>query len=367
MRPATRVLKAGLATPEAGEPFLAGPTFAAPFHTPGDPTDSPYSYGRLGNPTWARLETAIGSLEGGETCVFSSGMAAVSAVLGCLVKPHMSLVLPSDGYYAVRQLTRVMEEKIHVQIRAATSQNDLLGLIEGAGILWLETPTNPQLEVYDVGVLAAEARRCGGLVIVDNTTATCLGQQPLELGADVSLASGTKGLTGHSDLLLGYVASRDPDLISQIRTWRSQNGAILGPMEAWLAHRSLATLYLRMQQQCKSALQVAEFLSEQQPKVSSVRYPGLKSDPAYPVASRQMRHFGPIVSFVLPTKEKADAFLSACDLILEATSFGGIHSSAERRARWGGDQVEDGFIRLSVGCEDPADLLEDLEQALAAC
>ncbi len=313
MRPATRVLKAGLAAPEAGEPFLAGPTFAAPFHTPGDPADSPYSYGRLGNPTWVRLEAAIGSLEGGEACVFSSGMAAVSATLGCLIRPHMSVVLPSDGYYAVRQLARAMEEKMHVQLRTATSQNDLFGLIEGAGILWLETPTNPQLEVYDITVLAAEAHRCGALVIVDNTTATCLGQQPLELGADVSLASGTKGLTGHSDILLGYVASRDPELISRMRTWRSQNGAILGPMEAWLAHRSLATLYLRVQQQCRGALQIAEFLSEQ-PKVRFVRYPGLKSDPAFPVASRQMRYFGPIVSFVLPSREKADAFLKACKL-----------------------------------------------------
>jgi cystathionine gamma-lyase len=178
------------------------------------------------------------------------------------------------------------------------------------------------------------------------------------------LASDTKALTGHSDLILGHVATLDPTWAEHLRTWRSQMGAIPGPMEVWLAHRSLLTLDMRLERQSHNALAIASFLATQ-PEIQGLRYPGLPTDPVHAIASRQMRHFGPVVSFVLPTRAHAETFLAACQLVYEATSFGGLHTTAERRARWGGDAIPEGFIRLSVGCEDIDDLIADLSQALA--
>ena len=177
------------------------------------------------------------------------------------------------------------------------------------------------------------------------------------------VASDTKALTGHSDLILGHVATREPAWADRLRTWRTQFGAVPGPMEVWLAHRSLATLDLRLARQCHNALALATLLASR-PDVQVVRYPGLPNDPAYPIATRQMQRFGPVVSFVLADRQHAEALLTACQLVYEATSFGGLHTSAERRARWGGDAIPEGFIRLSAGCEDTEDLLADLTQAL---
>jgi cystathionine gamma-lyase len=170
-------------------------------------------------------------------------------------------------------------------------------------------------------------------------------------------------MTGHADLILGHVAIREKSWAEKIRTWRTQNGSIPGPMEVWLAHRSLGTLALRLETQCQNALAIAEYLSKR-PGVAGLRYPGLKTDPAHEIAARQMNYFGPVVSFVLRDKERAETFLKSCRLIIEATSFGSIHTTAERRARWAGDVVPEGFIRLSVGCEDVDDLISDLSQAL---
>jgi cystathionine gamma-lyase len=200
---------------------------------------------------------------------------------------------------------------------------------------------------------------------VDNTTPTILGQQPLALGADFSIASDTKALTGHADLILGHVAVREHEWADRLRTWRTQTGAIPGPLEVWLAHRSLLTLDVRLERQCQNALAAARFLATR-PEVKRVRYPGLPNDPAHLIAARQMHYFGPVVSFVLSDKAAAERFLAACQLVYEATSFGGVHTSAERRARWGGDAIPAGFIRLSVGCEDEDDLIADLIQALDA-
>jgi cystathionine gamma-lyase len=183
------------------------------------------------------------------------------------------------------------------------------------------------------------------------------------LGADISLAADTKALAGHSDLLLGHVAVRDPQLAEKLLWWRKHTGAIPGPMEVWLAHRSLPTLALRLERECENALQIATFLSAC-PDVSGVRYPGLATDPSHAIASRQMHFYGPIVSFALPDRARADKFLKSCKLVYEATSYGSVHTSAERRARWGGDVVPEGFIRLSAGIEDARDLLDDLSQAL---
>lgn len=363
----TRAVRAGLPEPRQYEPTLPGPVFAAHYHLSGEPT-GPYTYGRDTNPTWTHLERAIGELEApGEdvlTTVFASGMAAISAVLLSQARAGDVVVLPDDGYQAL-PLVRAQLEAYGVEVRTAPTGGDAqLELLEGARLLWIETPSNPGLDVCDVRRLVETAHAGGTLVAVDNTLATPLGQRPLELGADFSVASDTKGMTGHGDILLGHVTCRDAELAAGVRRWRKVVGAIPGPMEAWLAHRSLATLELRIERQSANALLLAEALAEH-PEVSGLRYPGLPSDPSYPNAVRQMRRFGSVVSFVLADRGTAERFLSALRLVEDATSFGGVRSTAERRARWGGDAVPEGFIRFSVGAENPADLVADVERALA--
>ncbi|QEV19036.1 cystathionine gamma-lyase [Streptomyces alboniger] len=367
----TRAVRAGLPEPVKHEPTLPGPVFAAHFHLPGDPTGG-YAYARDENPTWTHLERAIGELEAPgsavagddvETLVFASGMAAISAVLFSQLRAGDTVVLPDDGYQ-VLPLVREQLTAYGIEVRTAPTAGDAqLDVLDGAKLLWLETPSNPGLDVCDVRRLAEAARARGALVAVDNTLATPLGQRPLELGADFAVASGTKMLTGHGDLLLGYVACRDADLAASVRRWRKIVGAIPGPMEAWLAHRSLATLQLRADRQNANALALAEALRDR-PEVAGLRYPGLPDDPSYTVASRQMRRFGCVVSFTLPSRARAERFLEALRLVDDATSFGGVRSTAERRRRWGGDDVPEGFIRFSAGAEDPDDLVADVLRAL---
>jgi cystathionine gamma-lyase len=230
-------------------------------------------------------------------------------------------------------------------------------------LLWLETPTNPQLDVCDIEELVQAARARDVLVAVDNTTATGYLQQPLALGADYVVASDTKALTGHSDLVLGHVATREPGRAAALRTWRTQQGGIPGPMEVWLAHRSLATLSLRLDRQCASAQRLADFLATEA-GVEAVYYPGRADHPGHAIAKRQMLAFGSVVSFDVGTRGRAEQFLRGLTLVREATSFGGVHSTAERRARWGGDAISEGFIRFSVGCESVDDILNDVANAL---
>ncbi|MEU3981523.1 cystathionine gamma-lyase [Streptomyces sp. NPDC026672] len=365
----TRAVRAGLPEPVKNEPTLPGPVFAAHFHLPGE-VSGPYAYGRDDNPTWTLLERAIGELEapdaaGVETLVFASGIAAISAVLFSQLRSGDTVVLPSDGYQ-VLPLIRGQLEAYGVEVRTAPTGGDAqLDVLDGARLLWIETPSNPGLDVCDIRRLVEAAHARGALVAVDNTLATPLGQRPLELGADFSVASGTKQLTGHGDVLLGYVTGRDAEAMAAVRRWRKIVGAIAGPMEAWLAHRSIATLQLRVDRQNATALTLAEAL-RQRPEVSGLRYPGLPDDPSYPIASRQMRRFGCVVSFTLPTRAAAERFLEALRLVDDATSFGGVRSTAERRVRWGGDAVPEGFIRMSVGAEDADDLVADVLRALDA-
>ncbi len=365
MKDATRVVRAGLPEARQGEAFLPGPTFAGTYHFSGEPASSPYTYGRYHNPTWTVYEQAITELErGASTIVFASGMAAVAAMLGVTLKPGDRLVMPSDAYYTARMVAHGFFAALGVEVQLApTAGNAQREHLAGAKLLWLETPSNPRLDVCDIALLVEAAHAAGVLVVVDNTTPSCLGQQPLALGADFSLSSDTKVTTGHSDLVLGHVSVRDVAWADKLRGWRTQMGAAPGPMEVWLAHRSLATLDMRVERQGRNALAIAEFLAAR-PEVQGLRYPGLPTDPAYPIASRQMKFCGPVVSFELASREAAEKFLKSCDLVLEATSFGGLQTTAERRARWGGDKVADGFIRLSVGCEDAEDLIADLKQAL---
>jgi len=364
MHDATRVVRAGLPHPAPGTPYMAGPTFAATYHTPGDPSASSYAYGRFDNPAWRAYETALESLEGGPVTLFASGMAATVAVLSTVLVPGSKVVMPSDCYYTTRRIALEHFATLGIEfVMAPTAGDAQAALLEGAALLWIESPTNPSLDVCDIARLCTLAHDAGALVAVDNTTATMLAQRPLALGADFVIMSDTKAMSGHADVILGHVACRDVAWAEKIRTWRTRMGAIPGPMEVWLAHRSLGTLDVRLTRQCESAMRVAEFLVTH-PAVAAVRYPGLPSDPSYAVASRQMTRFGSVVSFTLRDREAAERFFSRATLVHEATSFGGIHTSAERRARWGGDDVPEGFIRMSIGVEDVRDLLADIAGAL---
>jgi cystathionine gamma-lyase len=363
--PGTRVVRAGLPAPEQGEPFLPGPVFAAPFHLSGDPDSSPAAYGRYTNPTWEAYERALGSLEEADAVLFASGMASVAALLLTELRPGSALAIDSSCYHGVRRLATTHLEATGVEVRLAAPA-ELAEAAQGAAVLWLETPSNPKLEVYDIAALAAVAEAEGALAVVDNTTAGPPMQRPLDLGAGAAVTSATKQMSGHADLLLGYVTTRDPDRARRLRDWRRCGGSIPGPFEAWLAHRSLPTLEVRLERSCANALALAELIAARD-DVVSVAYPGLASDPGHEVARRQMSGFGTVLSFDLESADRAERFLDAARLVTDATSFGSVQTTAERRARWGGDDVSEGFIRLSAGVEDTKDLAADVEQALDRC
>ena len=356
----TRVVRAGLPEPEQGEPFLPGPVLAAPFHFTGDPADSPNVYNRYGNPTWTRYEEAVGSLEDAEAVLFPSGMAAAAALLLTRLGPGSVLAADAGAYHGVRRLAKTHLEPRGVELRLVPPA-ELAEAARGADLLWLETPSNPNLEVYDIAALT----EAGVPTVVDNTTAGPLLQRPLDLGAHFALTSATKQMSGHADVMLGYVTTRDADAAQALRTWRTYAGAIPGPFETWLAHRSLPTLALRLERGCDNALAIARLLAARD-DVEGLRYPGLLTDPGHEVAKRQMRGYGMVVSFDLGSAERAERFLAGARLVTDSTSFGSVHTTAERRARWGGDAVSDGFIRLSAGSEETADLLADIERALNA-
>jgi cystathionine gamma-lyase len=362
----TAILQAGYrGTAEVGA-FLDGPQFASTYIAPGDPSQHRLTYGRFDNPTWIALEDALGVLEGGHAISFASGMAAVAAVFGVCAKPGDVVVLPADSYYTTRIFATNWLAPFGVEVRTApTRGNAQRALLDGVRLLLLETPSNPGLDICDISELAAAAHDRGALVAVDNTTATAYLQRPLALGADYVIASDTKALTGHSDVVLGHVAASDAGKAAALRTWRTQHGSVPGPMEAWLAHRSIATLPVRLRRQCASAQRLAEFLVAE-PSVTAVYYPGLPTHPGHDIAQRQMQAYGGVVSFELRTASAAERFLRALRLVREATSFGGVHSTAERRARWGGDAIGEGFIRFSVGCEDVGDIIADVASGLHA-
>jgi cystathionine gamma-lyase len=346
--PSTRAVHAGLPSPTQGEPLLPGPVLAAQYHLRGDPHSTPYGYGRDANPTWAHLERAIGELDGGRCVVFSSGMAAVAAVVLPRLRPGDVLVACGDGYPGIRKIAQLDLEPKGVEVRLVPTDTErIVAACDGATLVWIETPSNPRLDVCDLEVVVPAAHAAGALAAVDNTVATPLGLRPLDHGADFAMTSGTKALTGHSDMLMGAVSVRDDALAEELVEWRTRTGGILGAFEAWLAHRSLATLGLRLERSQVNARALAEALG-QRADLTHVRWPGV----------------GPVLSFAVPSAEAAQEFLDACELVSEATSFGGVHSTAERRARWATDDVPEGFIRFSAGCEDTEDLVADVLRAL---
>lgn len=361
----TRTVKAtSAAGPPAvpGQPVAALPVLASTFHLSPDEAPESHIYGRYSNPSWSQLESGIAQLEGaGSALVFGSGMAAITAALRVTSRPGSVLVVPADGYYQVRRYARESLVPLGITVIEARASE----LIEAAGradVVLAETPTNPALDVVDLHRLAGVCHRRGARLLVDNTTATPLGQQPLSLGADLVVASATKALAGHSDLLAGYVAGSHPDLMAAVESERTLAGPVLGAFEAWLLLRSMGSFGLRFERQCQNATALATAL-HRHPAVRSVRYPGLPADPSHEVAATQMRRFGGLLSIELDSADAVHALVRRSELLVAATSFGGLHTSVDRRARWG-DDVPDGFARISVGIEDTDDLVADVLSAL---
>ncbi|NVJ48750.1 MAG: cystathionine gamma-lyase [Gammaproteobacteria bacterium] len=350
---------------QLSQSIAANPVFASTYRLSGAVDSAALQYGRFDNPTWQALEQQLTHLEGGESVLFPSGMAAVAAVFFSQLQQGDKILLPSDGYYASRALLENFLSPLGVQVVTLPTLAIAEAALEDFRLVFVESPSNPLLDVLDIAALAERCQLANCLLAVDNTTLTPLGQQPLTLGADISVCSDTKALNGHSDVVFGHVASRDDAISARIRQWRTLSGSIPGPMETWLVQRGLATLDLRLERMCGTAQMIAERLHAHR-AVKCVRYPGLPTDPSYSLAKQQQHMFGFIVSFELASEAVAQQFLTTLSPIIEATSFGGVHSMAERRARWGTDDVAPGLIRLSVGCEQPQVLWQAIAQALAA-
>jgi cystathionine gamma-lyase len=358
----TRSVKAVGSEPIPGQPVASGPVPASTYHLAADESEALDSYGRSSNPTWRQLESALAQLEGATSALaFGSGMAAITSVLRVLARPGEKVVVPADGYYQVRRYAKEYLEPQGVVVVEATSAQ-MCEASSDAHVVVAETPANPVLDVVDLHQLAMGCRSRGAVLVVDNTTATPLGQQPLSLGADLVVASATKALSGHSDLVAGYVAGSHPDLMAAVERERLLAGPILGPFEAWLVLRSLGSAGLRFERQCHNAQALAVMLRGH-PAVRSVRYPGLPDDPSHAIASLQMKRYGGLLAVEFDDAATVHALVQRSGLLIASTSFGGIHTSVDRRARWG-DPVSEGFARISMGIEDTDDLIADIDQAL---
>ena len=358
---ATRAVVGGRPARVPDVPLNEPPVFASAYHAGG-----PVAYARDGNPTWTALEAVLGDLEGGTAVAFASGMAATAAVFDDVPIGGI-IVVPRDGYYGTRTLLdAAVTGRWQVRLVDIANTDATIAACDGAHLLWIESPTNPMLDVADIPTLADAARSRGLVVAVDNTLMTPVGQRPLELGADIVVHSATKLLAGHSDVVLGVaIARQDTKLCDALRRRRSLAGGVPGPMEAYLALRGIRTLPLRFERASRSAHELAHRL-ERHPGVDRVRYPGLPSDPAHERASCQMDGFGTLVAFeVAGGAGAAEALARSTRLIVHATSLGGIETTMERRAKWPGETAPPALLRLSVGCEDVEDLWADLDHALA--
>jgi cystathionine gamma-synthase len=343
-----------------GAPLNVPPTFASTYRDGG-----PIGYGRWDNPTWAAFERAIGELEGGHAVAFSSGQAATAALLAQLGSGAV-VVFPDDSYTGTQGLLGEMERAGRLRLRPVevTDTDAVLAAVEGADLMWLESPTNPTLGIADLPRILDAANGAGVASVVDNTFATPLVQQPLRWGAGAVLHSATKGLGGHSDLLLGVIVVPDRLRREGLIALRTTGGAIPGVMESYLALRGLRTLAVRIGRQAQTAGVLAERLAGDE-RIVRVLYPGLASDLGHERARAQMSGFGSILSFVVADGDVADRLAGALELIVNATSLGGVETTIDRRGRWPGeDRVPGGLLRLSVGLEHVEDLWDDLDQAI---
>ena len=334
-----------------------------------------YDYARVANPTRTALQTCLASLEGAEHGVaYASGMAAVTTIMH-LVSPGERVISVNDVYGGVYRLfSQVYAPKGYefTYVAADTINDGGLAdhLDERTRIVWLETPTNPLLNVVDIRAAADAAHAAGAIVVVDSTFATPYLQRPLELGADIVLHSTTKYLGGHSDVVGGFVATNDPTIAERLNFLQKSLGAVPGPFDAWLVLRGVKTLAVRMRRHCENAHAVAAFL-ERHPAVERVLYPGLPSHPAHAIAARQMRDFGGMISFLVESEEEAVGLVARTKIWQLAESLGGVESLIEHPARMTHASTADApfaapksLIRLSVGIESAGDLIEDLESAL---
>lgn len=321
-----------------------------------------------GSPTWEALEAVVGGLEGGEAVAFASGMAAVAAVFDEL--PVGSRVaLPEDCYHGVAKVAEAGRQKGRWALEriAVTDTASWVAACRSCQLVWLESPSNPLLQVADLAAICRAPRPPGATLAVDNTFATPLNQRPLALGADVVVHSATKLIGGHSDLLAGVLAVRDPGQRERYVGARERSGGTPGVLEAYLAVRGARTLALRLERAQANAGELAERLAADR-RVEQVRYPGLPDDPGHALARAQLGGFGTIVSFVVRGgRAAADALCERLELVVHATSLGGVESTIERRgAQAGQEHIPPGLLRLSVGIEDVEDLWHDLDAALQA-
>jgi cystathionine beta-lyase/cystathionine gamma-synthase len=332
-----------------------------------------YDYSRVANPTRTALQQALASLEGADHGIaFSSGLGATTTLMH-LVDPGQRFVLIADVYGGVYRMTsQVYEPKGYKfdYVPADEFPNLREHLDDNTRIVWIESPSNPLLNVVDIRAAAEAAHEFGAILVVDNTFATPYLQQPLELGADVVVHSTTKYLGGHSDTVGGFVATNDPTIAERLYFLQKSLGAVPGPFDAWLVLRGIKTLAVRMRQHCENAMAVAVWL-ERHGGVERVLYPGLPSHPHHALAARQMRDFGGMVSFLAPSAEEAVALVARTKLFQLAESLGGVESLIEVPARMTHASTATApfaappnLVRLSVGIESEADLIADLEHAL---
>jgi cystathionine gamma-synthase len=348
IHPETSAITAG--RPEVAPDASLNPPliFSSTYHAGG-----PVGYGRYGNESWSALEAAISELEGGQTLSFSSGMAAISAVFSIL-PIGAPVVASNQGYSGTMGLLNQHQASGRLEVRFVdiTKTDEVIAAMKGAALLWIESPTNPCLDIADLAALIAAAKKQSIGVGVDNTFATPLVQKPLSMGADIVMHSVTKFLAGHSDVVLGSLSTADPALYKRLEESRRYNGSIPGPFEAWLALRGIRTFPVRFRAAEANAKTLVTRL-QNHAKITKVRYPG----------------FGAVISFEIDgNAEQAEKVCESSRLITHATSLGGVESLWERRRRWAGESpsVPEQLIRLSVGCEHVDDIWQDIEQALAA-
>jgi cystathionine beta-lyase/cystathionine gamma-synthase len=332
-----------------------------------------YDYSRGANPTRTALQVCLASLEGAEHGIaFSSGLGATTTLMH-LLNPGDRAVLIADVYGGVYRMTsQVYEPKGYVfeYVPAEEFPNLRERLDDRTRMVWIETPSNPMLNVVDIAAAAEAAHEVGAILVVDNTFASPYLQQPLELGADVVIHSTTKYLSGHSDMIGGFVATNDPTIAERLVFLQKSLGAVPGPFDCWLVLRGMKTLAVRMRKHCDNARAIAAWL-ERHPGVERVLYPGLPSHPGHAIAARQMRDFGGMISFLVASEEEAVELVGRTKLFLLAESLGGVESLIEHPARMTHASTADApfaaprnLIRLSVGIESAKDLIEDLESAL---
>jgi cystathionine beta-lyase/cystathionine gamma-synthase len=332
-----------------------------------------YDYSRVANPTRTALQQCLASLESAEHGIaFSSGLGAVTTIMH-LLNPGDRVVLIADVYGGVYRMTsQVYEPKGYVfdYLPALDFDNLADHLDERTRLVWIETPSNPMLNIIDIRKAAEATHEAGAILAVDNTFATPYLQRPLELGADIVVHSTTKYLGGHSDVVGGFAATNDPTIAERLLFLQKSLGAVPGPLDCWLVLRGVKTLAVRMRQHCQNAHAIAGFL-ERQPRVEQVLYPGLPRHPGHTIAARQMEDFGGMISFTVESPDEAEALVARTRIFKLAESLGGVESLIELPARMTHASTADApfaappnLIRLSVGLESADDLLLDLEQAL---